>query len=183
MLALRCVLISVAILTRLELYSEAANHLILLNTLNLPDLFGAVLLERAAHLFEMAKKHRRKAFYLVLAGHRYAKANMPQFAISSYQQVLPLLSGKNWKFAEDHILYTLSCQHNSFVSLCLGNDDTSTARFVIDCAGKLLRNSKQSPEQQTNFLNGYVNLLKKYEMKFSPFELTILKVDMKNIRV
>lgn len=184
MLALRCVLISVAILTRLELYSEAANHLILLNTLNFPDLFGAVLLERAAHLFEMAKKHRRKAFYLVLAGHRYAKANMAQFALSSYQQVLPLLSEKNWEFAEDHILYTLSNQHDAVVSSFRGNGNTSAARFAIDCAAMLLRHySKQSQEQQNSFLVDYISLLKRYETIFSPFELSVLQVDMCNIRV
>lgn len=184
MLALRCILISVSILTRLELYSQAANHLILLNTLSLPDLFCGVLLEHAANLFEMAKKYRQKAFYLVLASYRYAKANMPKFSLFCYQQVLPLLAEKNWQFAEDYIFYTISSQHDFLVTSHLNNDKISAECFAIDCAKKLLRHySKQSSEQQTIFLINFINLLKKYESKFCPFELSFLKIDMKNIRV
>nr|CAD2190041.1 unnamed protein product [Meloidogyne enterolobii] len=129
-LALRALMNSVLILTQLELYSEAAQQLILFNTLpelvDLADLIGAVLLEHSARIFAKAGNRRRKlAFYLVTAGTHVLKFASKRQKTSAemlsrakllsrrlYSEVLHSSSftGKGWAWADDYLLYQyISC--------------------------------------------------------------------------
>uniref|UniRef100_A0A915NXK4 Uncharacterized protein n=1 Tax=Meloidogyne floridensis TaxID=298350 RepID=A0A915NXK4_9BILA len=129
-LALRALMNSVIILTQLELYSEAAQQLILFNTLpelvDLADLIGAVLLEHSARIFSKAGNRRRKlAFYLVTAGTHVLKFASKRQKTSAemlsrakllsrrlYSEVLHSSSftGKGWAWADDYLLYQyISC--------------------------------------------------------------------------
>ncbi|KAI1731495.1 ER-Golgi trafficking TRAPP I complex 85 kDa subunit domain-containing protein [Ditylenchus destructor] len=180
MLALRCAIISAEILNRLELYSEAATQLIRLNTAqNLPsELFGAILLEHASFLFQKDGKLRRMAFYAVLAGHRYSKtspSSLRHLSLSCYQRALPLFLGKGWDFAEDHILYTLTSQHE------FANEPS----FAVDCASRLLRPmGGQSAHQQAIFLSHYLKILRKYfSSTYQPITFRIPIVNHQTVQI
>lgn len=188
MLALRCVLISVHILSRIQLYTEAANHLIQLNACNLPDLYSAILLEHAAGLFEKAGKRRRMVFYMVLAGHRYVKAELPRLALRCYCKALPLLQDRRWCFAEDHLLYTLitQCEEQQQLKSDLPNgDDNGTIKsdeFLVELAAKLLRfGERQVAEQQRVYLFQYVRLLRRFVN--APTLLLVPAVDLSSTKV
>lgn len=148
MLALRCIIISLFILTRLELYDEAAKQLIMLNMSNFPDLYGAVLLEHAAQLFEFAKKRRKMLFYLVLSGQRFLKSGLIQFALENYKRVLPLLRGKGWNCAEDYLLHIVSSNHGFISSISDEKDQIKAIKFAVECAAHLLRKNNYQFQEQ-----------------------------------
>uniref|UniRef100_A0A1I8BP77 Trafficking protein particle complex subunit 8 n=1 Tax=Meloidogyne hapla TaxID=6305 RepID=A0A1I8BP77_MELHA len=129
-LALRALMNSTLILTKLELYSEAAQQLIQFNAfpelMDLSDLIGAVLLEHSARIFAKAGNRQRKlAFYLVTAGTHLLKFTSKKQKMSAemlrrakflscrlYSEVLHSSSftGKGWAWADDYLLYQyISC--------------------------------------------------------------------------
>jgi len=172
-LAIRCVMISVEILSRLSMNIEAANQLIRLtsnrsiqgsNSANISDLFSGILLEKASTLFLHAKNFRRRSFHLILAGHRYSQANQKQLALKCYNNAASEYLDKGWQFAEDHILFTLS--H--------GSDDP---RFQNDCVTKLVRPSDNrvlDEQTQTAFVDYYIKTLAKNGTKNSESIIPIL---------
>jgi hypothetical protein len=147
LLALRCVIISVEILSRMEMHAEAANQMLRL-TANLPDLHSAVILEYAATFYQRANMARRRAFNLVLAGHRYGKTGQEKLALRCYEKAFPEYVNKKWAFAEDHFQFVLS--KNAY-----------NADFAIECSAKLLRPyGRQSGEQQSAFLAHYIQIIR-----------------------
>ena len=172
-LAVRCVMISVEILSRLSMNIEAANQLIRLtsnrsiqgsNSANVSDLFSGILLEKASTLFLHSKNFRRRSFHLILAGHRYSQANQKQLALKCYNSAAAEYLDKGWQFAEDHILFTLS--H--------GADDS---RFQNDCVTKLVKPSDNrvlDEQTQTAFIDYYVKTLSKNGMKDSESIIPLL---------
>ncbi|GCB83950.1 hypothetical protein scyTo_0024612, partial [Scyliorhinus torazame] len=76
MLAERCTLLSAEILKSQAKYSEAATLLIRMTSED-SDLRSALLLEQAAHCFINMRSPmvRKFAFHMILAGHRFGKAD------------------------------------------------------------------------------------------------------------
>uniref|UniRef100_A0A7E4V638 Trafficking protein particle complex subunit 8 n=1 Tax=Panagrellus redivivus TaxID=6233 RepID=A0A7E4V638_PANRE len=147
MLALRCAIFSTEVLSRVNMNLDAANQLIRLTSGLSNHLYCAVLLEKAAKLFQLAKMHRRRAFHLVLAGHRFNEAGLPELSLNAYDNAAPEYFERGWAFAEDHIMFTLS--HES-------KDPT----YQVDCATKLVRpGSAQYVDQQKAFIEQYLSVL------------------------
>lgn len=91
--ATRATLLSVECLKNRGLYGEAAKQLIRMTSED-SDLRSAVLLEQAAYCFVGSKMARKYAFHIVLAGHRYSKANQRRHSLRCYQQALQVLFGR-----------------------------------------------------------------------------------------
>ncbi|KAI6226015.1 hypothetical protein M3Y95_00757600 [Aphelenchoides besseyi] len=145
LLAVRCTLFSVEVLCHLEKYTDAANQILRL-TSRLPDLYGGVFLEHAANLFAKSKWFRRRAFHLVLAGHRYERTGLSHLAFRCYGQALPELIDKKWVNAEDNVLCVVV------------RDPNLNAETRTNCNQQLIRPFclNQSEEQQAAFARNYI---------------------------
>jgi hypothetical protein len=164
MLAVRCAIISVEILSRIGMHLEAANQLIRL-TSTLSDLFSGVLLEKASALFSQAKMYRRKAFHYVLAGHRFNQASQPILSLKCYDLAAPEYLDKGWSFAEDHIMFTLS-------------HESKDSQYQAECATKLVKpSSQQFMDQQAAFIEHYLKLLAKNGTKNPLFVIPLIKAN------
>jgi hypothetical protein len=162
MLAVRCSIISVEILTRMGMHLLAANQLIRL-TSTISDLFSAVLLEKASFLFHQAKMYRRKAFHYVLAGHRFNQASLPSLSLKCYELAAPEYLDKGWSFAEDHIMFTLSHESKDPI-------------YQADCATKLVKHSSQQfMDQQATFIEHYLKILAKNNAQNPIFVIPLVK--------
>ncbi|KAH7728431.1 Protein F46F11.9 a [Aphelenchoides avenae] len=152
----------------MEMYNDAANQLVRL-TGHLPELYSAVISEHAGNIYGKARMRRRMALNLVLAGHRYSKAEQMTLAMRSYEKALPEYFEKGWCFAEDHCLNVIA-RHS---------EDRPTA---AECSAKVLRAySAQSTELLSTFLAQYVTTMRAVGSEPSQFVLPL--VDCRRIRV
>lgn len=153
--ATRATLLSIECLRQARLHSEAAKQLIRMTSED-SDLRSALLLEQAAYVFLSAgvqPLHRKYAFHIVLAGHRYAKAGQRRHAFRCYKQAYEVFSDRGWSLAEDHIQYTIGKQ-----AVTLKRMDEASAALA-----HLLRpSSLQSSVQQAAFLREYIATQKTY---------------------
>uniref|UniRef100_UPI00398E8401 trafficking protein particle complex subunit 8 isoform X4 n=1 Tax=Pristiophorus japonicus TaxID=55135 RepID=UPI00398E8401 len=158
-LAERCTLLSAEILKSQAKYSEAATLLIRMTSED-SDLRSALLLEQAAHCFINMRSPmvRKFAFHMILAGHRFGKADQRKHALRCYSQAMQVYKGKGWSLAEDHINFTIGRQ--SFTLRQLDNA-VSAFRHI------LINDSKQTAAQQEAFLREYLYVYKSVS-QFSP---------------
>jgi len=73
------------------------------------DIRAALLLERAAFSFIQCTPPMRRKFasYMILAGARYVRAGAIAGATRCYAYALPIMKGKSWGAAEEHLHSTL----------------------------------------------------------------------------
>ena len=150
--ATRATLLSMECLKAAKLYGETAKQMIRMTSED-SDLRSALMLEQAAYCFLMAQppQHRKYAFHIVLAGHRYSKCGQRKHAFRCYKQANQVFENRGWSLAEDHIQYTIGRQ-----AITLKKLDESTAALA-----HLLRpSSLQSSQQQAIFLREYINAQK-----------------------
>ena len=91
--ATRATLLSVECLKARGLFGEAAKQLIRMSGED-SDLRSAVLLEQAAYCFLSNTKpimHRKYAFHMVLAGHRFSKASHKNHSMRCYYQAYQVM--------------------------------------------------------------------------------------------
>jgi len=50
---------------------------------------------------------------LIFSGHRFAKAGLRTHSLNSYLQALEIYRGRGWRFAEDHVRFTIAMHQNS----------------------------------------------------------------------
>lgn len=147
--ATRATLLSIECLKYHNLHGEAALQLIRM-TSEESDLRSALLLEQAAYCFltphgpQMIRKY---AFHMVLAGHRFSKANQKKHALRCYKQALQVYQDKGWTIAEDHIHYTIG-KLSSTLNILQEAADSFSKLMTIQ--------TKQSVEQQSLFLKEYL---------------------------
>lgn len=147
--ATRATLLSTECLKTAKLYGEAAKQLIRMTSED-SDLRSALLLEQAAYCFLQSQPlplHRKYAFHIVLAGHRYSKSGQRKHAFRCYKQAYQVFQDRGWSLAEDHIQYTIGKQAVTLKKL----DEASAA-----LAHLLRPSSLQSCTQQAAFLREYV---------------------------
>ncbi|KAG5454539.1 Trafficking protein particle complex 8 [Clonorchis sinensis] len=153
-LALRATLLNAEALCSRGLYAECAMSLFRLTSED-DDLTSGLLIEQAAHCVLHLRRPllRKFAFRMALAAHRYNRAKQAHLAIRSYRLAAPLLTGRCWSLAEDHINYNIGKQ-----AYLIGDLATSAASL----RQSLVRNSKQSVERQALFVREYLVVLKKH---------------------
>ncbi|XP_067888728.1 trafficking protein particle complex subunit 8 [Heterodontus francisci] len=158
-LAERCTLLSAEILKSQAKYSEAATLLIRMTSED-SDLRSALLLEQAAHCFINMRSPmvRKFAFHMILAGHRFGKADQRRHALRCYSQAMQVYKGKGWSLAEDHINFIIGRQSFTLRQL---NNAVSAFRHI------LINDSKQTAAQQEAFLREYLYVYKSVN-QFSP---------------
>lgn len=153
--ATRATLLSVECLRTARMYSEAAKQLIRMTSED-SDLRSALLLEQAAQCFLLVQPqplHRKYAFHIVLAGHRFSKSGQRRHAFRCYKQAYQVFENRGWSLAEDHIQYTIGKQ-----AVTLKKMDEASAALA-----HLLRpSSLQSSVQQAAFLREYIVTQKAY---------------------
>lgn len=152
--ATRATLLSVESLRAAKMYIEASKQLIRMTSMD-QDLPSALLLEQAAYSFLMAQppQHRKYAFHIVLAGHRFSKCGQRKHAFRCYKQAYQVFRNREWSLAEDHIQYTIGKQAVTLKKL----DEASGA-----LAHLLRPSSLQSVTQQSAFLREYIATQKTY---------------------
>lgn len=148
--ATRATLLSAECLRPTRQHAEACKQLIRMTSED-SDLRSALLLEQAAYGFLATSTtqplHRKYAFHIVLAGHRFAKAGQRRHAFRCYKQAGEVFAERGWSLAEDHIQYTIGKQ-----AVTLKRMDEASAALA-----HLLRpSSLQSSVQQTAFLREYI---------------------------
>lgn len=148
--ATRATLLSAECLRQTRQHAEACKQLIRMTSED-SDLRSALLLEQAAYGFLATSAaqplHRKYAFHIVLAGHRFAKAGQRRHAFRCYKQACEVFADRGWSLAEDHIQYTIGKQ-----AVTLKRMDEASAALA-----HLLRpSSLQSCVQQTAFLREYI---------------------------
>ncbi|OON18270.1 hypothetical protein X801_05878 [Opisthorchis viverrini] len=153
-LALRATLLNAEALCSRGLYAECAMSLFRLTSED-DDLTSGLMIEQAAHCVLHLRRPllRKFAFRMALAAHRYNRAKQAHLAIRSYRLAAPLLAGRCWSLAEDHINYNIGKQ-----AYLIGDLATSAASL----RKSLVRNSKQSVERQALFVREYLVVLKKH---------------------
>ncbi|KAG0240476.1 Trafficking protein particle complex 8 [Mortierella sp. GBA43] len=103
------------------------------------DLRNGLFLEQAAHCYLRFPRPqvRKYAFHMIMAGHRYNKAD------------------QDWELIDDHISCSLGRQ-----SYQLGKSDEVLEHYI-----KLLRESKQSSQQQAVYMKEFLNVYRDYTNK------------------
>ncbi|XP_039983862.1 trafficking protein particle complex subunit 8 isoform X2 [Xiphias gladius] len=151
-LAERCALLSAEILKSQGKYSEAATLLIKMTSED-SDLRSALLLEQAAHCFINMRNPmvRKFAFHMILAGHRFSKAEQRRHALRCYYQAMQVYKERGWSLAEDHINFTIGRQ-----SFTLRQPESA----VIAFRQILSNDSRQTATQQGAFLREYLYVYK-----------------------
>lgn len=175
--ATRATLLSVECLKARGLFGEAAKQLIRMSGED-SDLRSAVLLEQAAYCFLSNNRpimHRKYAFHMVLAGHRYSKASHRNHSMRCYYQAYQIYSNKSWCAAEDHILYTIG-KHASHLKLA-NNAFEALSRLVT-------RPSKQPSQQQEIYLKDYLlSIQQSYQKSDEEVILSLPVIDSNLIQV
>ncbi|XP_075215467.1 trafficking protein particle complex subunit 8 homolog l(3)76BDm isoform X2 [Lycorma delicatula] len=163
--ATRATLFSTECLKGRGMYGEAAKQLIRM-TSEESDLRSALLLEQAAYCFLTSSKPpmpRKYAFHLVLAGHRFSKANQKKHSLRCYRQAYQVYEGKNWSLAEDHIHHTIGRMASGL----------KQGQEAAEAFARLLpRASRQAPTQQATFLREY--LTTQQELSLETGEVPVL---------
>eukprot|EP01137_Pigoraptor_chileana_P005880 Opistho-2@49563 len=151
--ASRATFIAAEVLRARGHYREAATVFIRMTGED-SDLRSGLMLEQAAHCFLRMSPamHRKFAFHMILAGHRYSKSSQRKHALRCYAFALEVYRGRAWSLAEDHIHFTLGRQ-----SFHVGALTDSIAQFAM-----LLRESPQPPPQQAGYLKEFLYIVKQY---------------------
>lgn len=175
--ATRATLLSCECLRHARMHGEAAKQLIRMTSED-SDLRSALLLEQAAYGFLAGSAaavplHRKYAFHIVLAGHRYAKAGQRRHAFRCYKQAYEVFADRGWSLAEDHIQYTIGKQ-----AVTLKRMDEASAALA-----HLLRpSSLQSSVQQAAFLREFIATQKTYaQMQGADARPPLLEVPLPKI--
>lgn len=163
--ATRATLFSTECLKGRGMYGEAAKQLIRM-TSEESDLRSALLLEQAAYCFLASARPpmpRKYAFHLVLAGHRFSKANQKRHSLRCYRQAYQVYEGKNWSLAEDHIHHTIGRMASGL----------KQGQEAAEAFARLLpRGSRQAPAQQSTFLKEF--LTTQQELSLETGEVPVL---------
>ncbi|CAJ0823061.1 10537_t:CDS:10 [Entrophospora sp. SA101] len=136
------------------------------------DLRSALFLEQAAYAFLRCQipMVRKYAFHLIMAGHRYAKCNQVKRTIPASN----VFKDHFWSLAEDHIHFALGKQ-----SFHLGKFDKALKYYL-----KLLRTSRQSPNQQNTYLKEFLTIYKpdfvSQELKIPIIKDSLVKIVLSN---
>lgn len=144
------------------------------------DLPSALLLEQASYMFLLPQPphHRKYAFHIVLAGHRFSKCGQRKHAFRCYKQAYQVFENRDWSLAEDHIQYTIGKQAVTLKQL----DEASRA-----LAHLLRPSSLQSPQQQAAFLREYIATQKTFLKQTGNADLlldiSLPRIVTKSIRV
>jgi hypothetical protein len=75
--------------------------------------------------------YRKYAFHLILAGHRYGKANQRPHGLVCYHQSLQVYRGRGWSLAEDHIYFTIGRQAFYLADFALALHAFSQVRCLV----------------------------------------------------
>lgn len=177
--ATRATLLSVECLKSARLFNEAAKQLIRMTSGD-SDLPSALMLEQASYMFLLPQPphHRKYAFHIVLAGHRFSKCGQRRHAFRCYKQAYQVFENRDWSLAEDHIQYTIGKQAVTLKKL----DEASGA-----LAHLLRPSSLQSPQQQAAFLREYIatqkTFLKQTGNSDLLLDISLPRIVTKSIRV
>lgn len=118
------------------------------------DLRSGLFLEQAAHCFLRGTKPmvRKYGFHLVMAGHRYGKANQRQHAYRCYELASYVLENNTWSIAKSHIQFALGRQ-----AFHLGRLEDAVTYF-----SDVLTDTKQSSQQQLAHIREFLFIYKQY---------------------
>ncbi|KAF9957135.1 Trafficking protein particle complex 8 [Modicella reniformis] len=121
------------------------------------DLRNGLFLEQAAHCYlrHSRPQVRKYAFHMIMAGHRYNKADQKEHAYRCYSAASLVYESKGWELIDDHINCSLGRQ-----SYQLGNSEEDLEHYK-----KLLRESKQTPQQQAVYMKEFLNVYRDYTNK------------------
>ncbi|KAI9205332.1 ER-golgi trafficking TRAPP I complex 85 kDa subunit-domain-containing protein [Polychytrium aggregatum] len=124
------------------------------------DIRSGLFYEQAAHCHIRVAQGpmiRKYAFYLILAGQRFSKCSLRQHAYRCYTNASHVYSKLSWSLIDDHISFTLGRQ-----SFHLGDLESSVGFFL-----KLLKESRQTAEQQASNMSEFLYIYKQYSVRNS----------------
>ncbi|KAF9431013.1 Trafficking protein particle complex 8 [Podila epigama] len=126
-------------------------------TAEVSDLRNGLFLEQAAHCYLKFPRPsvRKYAFHMIMAGHRFNKADQKEHAYRCYMAASLVYDSKGWGLVDDHISCALGRQ-----SYQLGKSEE-----VLDHYKKLLRESRQSPQQQAVYMKEFLSVYRDYTNK------------------
>ncbi|KAF9116328.1 Trafficking protein particle complex 8 [Mortierella sp. AM989] len=126
-------------------------------TADASDLRNGLFLEQAAHSYLRLPRPqvRKYAFHMIMAGHRFSKADQREHAYRCYMAGNDVYESKGWGLVDDHIGCALGRQ-----SYHLGKSEE-----VLDHYKKLLRESRQSPQQQAIYMKEFLSVYRDYTNK------------------
>ncbi|KAF9360780.1 Trafficking protein particle complex 8 [Mortierella sp. AD094] len=126
-------------------------------TADASDLRNGLFLEQAAHCYLRLPRPqvRKYAFHMIMAGHRFSKAEQREHAYRCYMAANDVYESKGWGLVDDHIGCALGRQ-----SYHLGKSEE-----VLDHYKKLLRESRQSPQQQAVYMKEFLSVYRDYTNK------------------
>ena len=153
--ALRCCLLCSEILLCKSVFLEASTNFLKL-TSEESDLKSALLLEQVAFCYINARgfpKPRKFAFYMILAGYRYNKADQKHHLLRTYELAQQVFKNSTWSHAEDNINLTIA-KHSHIV----GKLDIATQSYLH----LLTKNSMDKSNQQANFFQDFITCFKEY---------------------
>ncbi|KAF9096380.1 Trafficking protein particle complex 8 [Mortierella sp. AD031] len=152
----RATLISYELFKQRNMYRESPVSLTRM-TADASDLRNGLFLEQAAHCYLRHSRPsvRKYAFHMIMAGHRFNKADQKEHAYRCYQSASLVYDSKGWALVDDHISCSLGRQ-----SYQLGKSEE-----VLDHYKKLLRESRQSPQQQAVYMKEFLSVYRDYTNK------------------
>ncbi|KAF9439180.1 Trafficking protein particle complex 8 [Entomortierella beljakovae] len=126
-------------------------------TADVSDLRNGLFLEQAAHCYLRLPRPqvRKYAFHMIMAGHRFSKADQKGHAHRCYMAASDVYESKGWGLIDDHISCALGRQ-----SYHLGKSEE-----VLEHYTKLLRESRQSPQQQAVYMKEFLSVYRDYTNK------------------
>ncbi|KAG0344580.1 Trafficking protein particle complex 8, partial [Podila humilis] len=149
----RATLLAYELFKQRDMYRESPITLSRM-TAEVSDLRNGLFLEQAAHCYlKLSRPSVRKyAFHMIMAGHRFNKADQKEHAYRCYSAAALVYDGKGWGLADDHISCALGRQ-----SYQLGKSEE-----VLEHYKKLLRESRQSPQQQSVYMKEFLSVYRDY---------------------
>ncbi|KAI1298025.1 Trafficking protein particle complex 8, partial [Mortierella claussenii] len=149
----RATLLCYELFKQRNLYRESPTTLTRM-TAEASDLRNGLFLEQAAHCYlKLPRPQVRKyAFHMIMAGHRFNKADQKEHAYRCYMAASHVYESKGWALVDDHISCALGRQ-----SYQLGKSEE-----VLDHYKKLLRESRQSPQQQAVYMKEFLSVYRSY---------------------
>ncbi|CAG7661317.1 unnamed protein product [Allacma fusca] len=170
----RCAIIFCECLKHMGNFGEAAAIFIRMTSEDC-DLRSALMLEQAAYTFIKLNSPRKYALHSVLAGHRYAKAGLRSHSLNCYLQAFQIYGGRGWKFAEDHVQFTIA-RHQASLQIYKG---------LMERLLSLLKTpTLQSAAQIQMFYKEFISAAGKlFEVDRTPRENVIPNVRSSGIRI
>ncbi|KAG0199180.1 Trafficking protein particle complex 8 [Mortierella sp. GBA30] len=152
----RATLLCYELFKQRNLYRESPTTLTRM-TADSSDLRNGLFLEQAAHCYLRLPRPsvRKYAFHMIMAGHRFNKAEQKEHAYRCYMAASHVYDSKGWALVDDHISCSLGRQ-----SYQLGKSEE-----VLDHYKKLLRESRQSPQQQAVYMKEFLSVYRDYTNK------------------